>query len=225
MDFNPALIIVDMQNDFVTPEFAGHLPGATSIIPNINELLSDNFKWDYTVATKDLHPADHASFRTSHGPSVKPKGTVIEINAHGKTYKQQLWLSHCVNGTAGAEFHPDLRMDKVDFILPKGTDTLVESYSGFYDAIGRDNGLKKMLDERNITDIFVVGVAGDVCVRDTALHAKEHYRTYVIEDGICMSTEESGQKTLREFHDAGISLIKMNDPLLEFVKNRTKSSN
>ncbi|WBW73884.1 nicotinamidase Pnc1 [Schizosaccharomyces osmophilus] len=222
MAFHPALIIVDVQNDFITPGFTGHIPGATKILPFINQLLDGSYKWDYIVATKDLHPADHVSFRASHGPTVIPKGTVIDVHAYGKTYRQQLWSTHCVNGTVGAEFHPDLNMDKVDYILPKGMDTLVESYSGFYDVIGRDNGLKKILDDRNITHVFVVGVAGDICVRDTALHAREHYSTYVINDGIFMSTAEAGQITLREFDDAGISVIKINDPMLESVKNRTK---
>ncbi|EPX70503.1 nicotinamidase [Schizosaccharomyces octosporus yFS286] len=222
MSFHPALIVVDVQNDFVTPGFAGHIPGATKVIPFINQLLGEDYKWDYIVATKDLHPADHVSFRASHGPKGMPKGTVLDINAYGKTYKQQLWSTHCVEGTVGAEFHPELKMDKVDYILPKGMDTLVESYSGFYDAVGRDNGLKKILDDRNITHVFVVGVAGDMCVRDTALHAKEYYDTYVVNDGIYMSTEEAGQLTLRDFDDAKISVITINDPILEAVKNRTK---
>ncbi|MEL6674038.1 MAG: isochorismatase family protein, partial [Bacteroidota bacterium] len=122
------LIIVDIQNDFV-PGGALAVKEGDEIVPRINELQPS---FDLVVATQDWHPADHGSFAVHH-PGKKP-GELIDL--HGLT--QVLWPVHCVQGTEGAAFVEELNTDQVEKVFVKGTDSSVDSYSGFFDN-GRRN--------------------------------------------------------------------------------------
>jgi nicotinamidase-related amidase len=159
MSFRPALIVVDMQNDFCPPvwnfqsSFAififanwsqdGSLAvsGGRDLIPLINKLLASPH-FVLKVATQDWHPADHISFAANHpDPNNKPFESFVDVhNLVGKkpeqTMKQRLWPVHCVQGTKGAEIIDGLDVSDVRFSVKKGQDPQVEMYSAFSDSFG-----------------------------------------------------------------------------------------
>jgi nicotinamidase/pyrazinamidase len=157
-----ALIIVDVQNDFL-PGGKLEVKNGDAVIPIINHLQE---KFDLVVATQDWHPADHKSFASAHA------GTKVfdEILLNGLS--QVLWPDHCVQETSGAKFSKLLDTKKIEAIFRKGMDKNIDSYSGFF-----DNGKKKVtgmgdyLKGRGITEVYVTGLAGDFCVNFTAQDA------------------------------------------------------
>lgn len=169
-----ALIIVDIQNDF-TEGGALAVPDGNSIIPVVNRLQE---KFDIVVATQDWHPADHKSFASNHD-GRKP---FEQISLHG--LDQVLWPDHCIQGTNGAAFHPDLNTNRVEAVFRKGMDSEIDSYSGFYDNGHRKNtGLAGYLRDRKVTKVFVCGLAADYCVYFTAKDAlAEGFDASIIED-------------------------------------------
>jgi nicotinamidase/pyrazinamidase len=155
-----ALLIVDVQNDFI-PGGALAVSGGDEIVSIINEIQD---KFDFIVATQDWHPADHGSFASNH--PMKSVGEFIDL--HG--IRQILWPEHCVQGSQGAEFHPDLKRDKWKAVFQKGTLQNVDSYSGFFDNNkAGDTGLSSFLKENRINEISVCGLATDYCVKFTVL--------------------------------------------------------
>ena len=175
-----ALIIVDVQNDFC-PGGALAVAGGDLVVPVINSILP---RFDVVVATQDFHPRDHASFAANHpGTQV---GQVIELGG----LAQVLWPAHCVQNTPGATLRADLDTSGLDGVFQKGTDPLVDSYSGFFDN-GRKHatGLGDFLKSRGVTSVFVCGLATDYCVRWTALDALSlGFATTVISDA-CRGVE------------------------------------
>lgn len=157
-----ALIIVDLQNDFVKGG-ALAVPEGETLAPLINKLQQN---YDLVVATQDWHPADHGSLVTNHpGHQV---GEVIDLNG----LQQILWPAHCVQGTSGADFVPGLDRDRWAAVFRKGTDPGIDSYSGFFDNGRRKaTGLGDYLKERGVTEVHVLGLATDYCVKFTALDA------------------------------------------------------
>src|SRR4051794_39455894 len=138
-----ALVIVDFQNDF-TPGGALAVAGGDEIAERVNELAADD-RFDLVVATRDWHPRDHGSFHEKGGP----------------------WPVHCVQGTEGAELHPSLDRSRVDVVVDKGQDPATEGYSGF-----EATNLEELLRERDVDRLTVVGLATDVCVKNTVLDAR-----------------------------------------------------
>src|SRR5690554_56776 len=116
-----ALIVVDVQNDFC-PGGALAVPEGDAVVPVINRLIE---RFEHTLVTQDWHPAGHLSFASSH-PGHKPYD-VIEV-PYGE---QILWPDHCVQGTHGAEFHPDLAWQRAELIIRKGFRREIDSYSTF----------------------------------------------------------------------------------------------
>lgn len=169
-----ALVIVDVQNDFVT---GGKLevPHGEQVIPLVNQ-LSERF--DLVVATQDWHPQTHKSFASNH----RDKKPFDRILLGG--LEQVLWPDHCVQGSSGAEFHPQLSMNRVVSIFRKGMDPEIDSYSGFYDnGHKKTTGLAGYLRERNIESVYVCGLAGDYCVYYTAKDALQAgFKTVLIAD-------------------------------------------
>ncbi len=169
-----ALIIVDVQNDFIP---GGALPAKNGgeVVPVINELEKE---FEIVAATQDWHPQNHMSFASNH-PGRKP-GEVIELNG----LQQVLWPDHCVQGSWGAEFHRELDMTRVDKVIRKGTDPQIDSYSGFFDNGRRKaTGLEQYLRGREVTDVYVTGLATDYCVLWTARDAQSlGFATHVIAD-------------------------------------------
>lgn len=184
-----ALILVDIQNDFVP---GGNLPVplGDEIIPLVNE-LQRAFK--LIVATQDWHPPNHKSFASSH-PGKAP---FEKIRLHD--LEQVLWPDHCVQGSPGASFHPSLNMNNVEAIFRKGMDPDIDSYSGFYDnGYKKATGMAGYLRERKVSNVYICGLAGDFCVGYTAKDAlKENFKTFVIEDAT-RSIDAAGFSRMKE---------------------------
>lgn len=195
-----ALIIVDIQNDFVP---GGALPvnGGDEIIPLVND-LQDSF--DLIVATQDWHPPGHKSFASNH--DHKKPFEKIQLNG----LDQVLWPDHCVQGSRGAEFHPELKMNKVAAVFRKGMDTGIDSYSGFYDNGHRKTtGLAGYLREHKVHQVFVCGLAADYCVYYTAKDAlKEDFKTFFIEDATRAIDSEGYALAKNDLITNGCSIIR-----------------
>ena len=158
-----ALIVVDVQNDFV-PGGALAVPEGDRVVPLCNALANS---FDLVVATQDWHPADHGSFAANH-PGRKV-GEVIDLQG----LQQILWPVHCVQNTPGAQFVHGLDTSRFARIFQKGTDPAIDSYSGFFDnGHRRSTGLGDYLRSNNVTDVYVCGLATDYCVKFTALDDK-----------------------------------------------------
>lgn len=194
-----ALIIVDVQNDFL-PGGALAVKDGFAIIPIINSLQK---KFELIVATQDWHPPDHKSFASSH-PGKK---IFDEIDLYG--LPQVLWPDHCVQQTKGAEFSTDLDTKKIEAIFRKGMDKNIDSYSGFYDNGKRKStGLAAYLEGRGITSVFVAGLAADFCVYFTALDALElGFKTTIITDATKAIDNELLKSKLDSFVSKGGSLV------------------
>lgn len=161
-----ALLLIDMQNGFCP---GGNLPvpDGDSVIAVANRLISEG-GYDVVVASQDWHPANHGSFASQH-PGKKPFD-MGELSGQ----PQVMWPDHCVQGTADAEFHPDLDVSEIDYIQQKGENPAVDSYSAF-----RDNdraaltGLAGYLKAQQITELDICGLATDYCVKFSAIDARE----------------------------------------------------
>lgn len=195
-----ALLLIDIQNDFL-PGGALAVPNGDKILDTVNK-LQDHF--DLVVATQDWHPANHKSFATQH----EGKRVFDTIELHG--LKQVLWPDHCVQGTNGAAFSPKLWMNRVEAIFRKGTDTSIDSYSGFYDnGHLKSTGLADYLKGKGVTEVYLVGLAGDYCVYFSAKDAiDEGFQTYLIEDAIRSIDKDNFEKAKKDITNKGGKLIK-----------------
>ena len=198
-----ALIIVDVQNDFL-PGGALAVPDGDKIIPAINRIQADA-GFSRILATQDWHPANHGSFATQHpGRAV---GDIIELGG----LAQVLWPVHCVQHTRGAAFAPGLDTRRVGKIFHKGEDPLVDSYSGFFDNGHKHaTGLGDYLREQNLTEIFIAGLATDYCVKATALDSvRLGFATHVIADACRGVNLQAGdeQRALDEMRAAGARVV------------------
>jgi nicotinamidase/pyrazinamidase len=166
-----ALIIVDIQNDFL-PGGALAVKDGDQIIPLVNRLQQ---KFELVVATQDWHPKDHGSFASVHHRQVGEKIILAGLD-------QILWPDHCVQDTPGAGFAAKLHTDKIDKVFRKGTDKTIDSYSGFFDNGHKKSiGLEEYLKEKGVTEVHIVGLATDYCVKFTALDAVSlGFKTIVI---------------------------------------------
>ncbi len=177
-----ALIVVDMQNDFM-PGGTLAVSGGDEVIPLINRLLA---VFPTRVFTRDWHPLDHTSF------AVSP------------AFKDGSWPAHCVQETRGAEFHPDLESGSADKIVSKADRPDKEAYSGFVDT-----DLAPWLKQRNIQRVFVTGVAMEYCVKATALDAlRAGFEVWLIQDAVRGVNQPpgSGEKTVQAMQAAGVNL-------------------
>jgi nicotinamidase/pyrazinamidase len=173
-DAKSALIVVDVQNCFVT---GGTLPvkGGEEVVPVINKLAAD---FQNIVVTQDWHTPGHASFASSY-PGKKPFETTKL--SYGT---QVLWPDHCVQGTDDANLHKDLKLPTAQIIIRKGFHKDMDSYSAFEEADHQTaTGLAGYLKGRGVKTVFITGLATDFCVAWTAMDArKAGFEVYVIED-------------------------------------------
>jgi nicotinamidase/pyrazinamidase len=200
-----ALIIVDLQNDFL-PGGALPVPHGDEVIPLANELQR---QFDLVVATKDWHPPDHGSFAANH-PGKKPGDRIILDGI-----EQILWPVHCVQSTRGAEFALSFDTGRIAHVFHKGIDPKIDSYSTFFDnAHRRHTGLAHYLEKRGIKDIYLMGLALDYCVKYSVLDARHlGLNTHVILDG-CHGIElELGdiRRALDEMKRVGAVLLQSSD--------------
>jgi nicotinamidase/pyrazinamidase len=195
-----ALIIVDMQNDFIEGG-ALAVPGGKGLVPLINKLQPH---FDLIVATQDWHPANHGSFAANH-PGAKAF-EVIDLNGLAQT----LWPIHCVQNTPGADFAPGLDRSRWAAIFQKGIDPKVDSYSGLFDnGKRRATGLGDFLKKRGVDQVYVLGLATDYCVKFTALDSLAlGFKTALIEDaskGVDLHPCDV-QKAIGELGQAGVTI-------------------
>ena len=200
-----ALIVVDVQNDFTT---GGRLEvrNGEEIIPLVNHLQE---AFDLVVATQDWHPPDHLSFASNH----KGRQPFEQILLNG--LEQVLWPDHCVQGSHGAAFPPGLSMNTVAAIFRNGRDKAVDSYSGFYDnGHLHSTGLTGYLRERNVDEVFVVGLAADYCVYYTAKDALgDGFKSCLIKDATRPISAEGFAKAKQELFRLGGRVIDSKDLL------------
>src|SRR4051812_35314367 len=200
--FMQALILVDLQNDFV-PGGALAVPEGDAVVPVANRVQE---KFDLVVATQDWHPADHGSFAKNHpGKNI---GDVIQLDG----LQQILWPVHCVQNSAGAALLKALHKDRIAQIFQKGTDPAIDSYSGFFDNGHRKaTGLGEYLNAQGVKSVYVMGLATDYCVKFTALDARQlRYETYLIEDGCRGVNVKPGdsERAVEEMRRAGVKVIR-----------------
>ena len=195
-----ALLVIDVQNDFC-PAGALEVAGGNEIIPYINEEM---VKYDCVVLTQDWHPKGHSSFATSH--EGKNPLDLIEM-PYGD---QVLWPDHCVQGSKGAEFHPDLNIDQANAIIRKGSDPRIDSYSAFFENDRKTpTGLDGYFKSLEIENINLVGLATDFCVNYSAQDAANlGYKVSVLEK-MCRAIDLNGSLAAAksEMQDCGVEFI------------------
>lgn len=203
-----ALIVVDVQNDFIS----GTLPvaGANDIIEPINQLLrSEHF--DAVIFSRDSHPHDHVSFAKTHG--LEPFTSIdlrIETERRTFTIKQELWPTHCVKGEIGWQFHPNLNTSAADLIVDKGESSDTDSYSAFFKRSEAEVGteLGRELTARGIEHVYCVGLAYDYCVGSTAIDAASHgFKTFVIDSLVRGVAPETCASMSSRMESAGVTIV------------------
>lgn len=171
------------------------------------------------IATRDWHPADHISFAANHEGKQPYTDFVRIANPYNadEVDESRLWPVHCVQGTTGAELIPELNVGLIDQVIDKGTDPRVEMYSPFYDPFQSprvyDSGLAAVLRKNQVTDVYVVGLAADYCVKSAAVDAvKEGFKTYLVEDGTRAVDASEWPAQRKGIEAIGVKVIGMQDP-------------
>jgi nicotinamidase/pyrazinamidase len=197
---NSVLIVTDVQNDFC-PGGALAVAGGDEVIGMIHRIAP---LFPHLVLTQDWHSPHHQSFASAH-PGRRVFET-IEVSYGAQT----LWPDHCVEGTRGAEFHPDLRLPQAELILRKGFRPEVDSYSAFFENDRRTaTGLGGYLEERELTRVFLCGLAYDYCVGYTALDARRLGLEAVVIKDACRAIDLEGSVAEMEakFGDAEVRIV------------------
>lgn len=188
-----ALIVVDPQNDFCEGG-ALAVEGGASIMPLINDIAA---RFKTVVVSQDWHTPDQISFASNHEGAAP--FTQIEVS-YGP---QMLWPDHCVQGTSGADFHPDVApaIQRAAAIIRKGANPLVDSYSAFYENDHKTStGLSGLLRGLGVERVFICGLAYDYCVRFTAEDAvREGFEAVVIEQATRAISEQTAQAARDSF--------------------------
>ncbi len=193
-----ALVIVDVQRDFC-PGGSLAVPDGNKIIPTINKLINSGY-FDEIIATKDWHPEGHISFASRW--NAKP------FEYH-KEAKQILWPDHCILSSEGAMFHKDLNVENINHLVAKGFKINEEAYSGFYKD-DLDRGLRALT--LKYEELYIVGIATEICVKATALDAKNN-KVFIIKDACAGIAKDSTISTLTELETNGIIIINSEDVL------------
>ncbi len=194
-----ALLVIDVQNDFC-PGGALAVADGDAVVPVINALLGD---FPVRVFTQDWHPAGHGSFASSHPGKAPFEVTEMPYGA------QVLWPDHCVQGSPGAAFHPELNTDRADMILRKGTNPAIDSYSAFFENDRTTpTGLEGYLRTRGVKRLVLTGLATDFCVAYSAIDgARLGFDVTVRLDG-CRAIDLDGSlaAALADMRAAGVVL-------------------
>jgi nicotinamidase/pyrazinamidase len=200
------LIVVDVQNDFC-PGGQLAVAGGDEVVPVIHRIAR---LFEHIILTQDWHTSHHQSFASAH-PGKHPFEQ-IEVS-YGM---QTLWPDHCVQGTRGAEFHPDLNLTRAELILRKGFRAEIDSYSAFFENDrSTATGLGGYLRERGFARVFLAGLAYDYCVGYSALDARRLGFPAVVIRGACRAIDLNGSvaRVEKEFAEAGVGLIESFDML------------
>jgi len=193
------LLVVDVQNDFCAGG-ALAVPGGDEVVAKVNRLAT---AFAHVLLTQDWHPPGHSSFASQH-PGHRPFDTIqLPYGA------QTLWPDHCVQGSRGAELHPELAIAHAELILRKGYRAEVDSYSAFYENDRRTpTGLAGYLRERGLRRLFIAGLATDYCVHYSALDGRrEGFEVVVLLDACRgLDTQGSLTKALSAMRAAGVEI-------------------
>jgi nicotinamidase/pyrazinamidase len=178
-----ALIVIDVQNDFC-PGGALAVPEGDTIVPGINALMAEA---PAVILTQDWHPARHSSFASEHAGRRPMEMTDMPYGP------QVLWPDHCVQGTPGARFHPDLATDRADLIIRKGFRREIDSYSAFFENDHETpTGLEGYLRSRGIDTLTMVGLATDFCVNFSAVDAAKLGFDVTVRQDLCRAIDLDG---------------------------------
>ena len=184
-----ALIVIDVQNDFCPGGLLAVAEGDL-IIPAINALMAE---FATVILTQDWHPADHSSFADMH-PGAAPFSQIDM--PYGK---QTLWPRHCVQGTAGAAFHPALQTNPAQMIIRKGFRSAIDSYSALFENDhATPTGLQGYLTTRGIAKLTLVGLATDYCVAYSALDAAGLGFAVTVRQDLCRAIDLGGTLALQQ---------------------------
>lgn len=183
---NDALLVVDIQNDFLPGGTLG-VPEGDQVIPVIKDLITAAQQGHATIiASRDWHPANHMSFHEQGGP----------------------WPPHCVQNTHGAEFHKDLKYPDNTIVVSKAFEPTLESYSAFNAQTTEGLRLPEILEKHKITRIIICGLALDYCVKASSLDlVKAGFDTLVIKDATRAINEEDGEEAIRILSSFGVQVI------------------
>ena len=196
-----ALLLIDIQRDFC-PGGALAVPEGDAVVPLANRLAR---QFDHVLLTQDWHPDGHLSFASSH-PGRDPYDTV-EM-AYGT---QVHWPDHCVQGTPGAAFHPDLQVPHAELILRKGFRPTIDSYSAFFENDQTTpTGLAGYLHERGITRLYLAGLALDFCVAWSAIDGRRQGFEVVVVDDVTRAIDTGGslEAARRQMAEAGVEMVR-----------------
>ena len=200
-----AFIAVDVQVDFC-PGGALAVPGGDAVVPLVNRLAE---RFGLCVATQDWHPAGHSSFASTH-PGTRPYDAAV-VDGRDVT----LWPDHCVQGTAGADFHPDFRVEPYRLILRKGFRITLDSYSAFFENDGQTRtGLDGYLRGLGASSVVLAGLALDYCVYYTALDAARlGYAVTVVRDATRAVGSPAGsvERALADLASRGVAFIEASE--------------
>ncbi|WP_058188033.1 bifunctional nicotinamidase/pyrazinamidase [Terracidiphilus gabretensis] len=195
-----ALLVIDVQNDFC-PGGALAVTGGDEVVPIIQRIAP---LFDHVILTQDWHTPSHKSFASAH-PGKHPFEQ-IELSYGPQT----LWPDHCIQGSPGAEFHPDLKLTQAELILRKGFRPEIDSYSAFFENDrSTPTGLAGYLRERGLTRIFLAGLAYDYCVGFSALDARRLGLPAAILRDACRAIDLNGSvaRMESEFLAASVDII------------------
>ncbi|MCH2163725.1 MAG: bifunctional nicotinamidase/pyrazinamidase [Marinovum sp.] len=195
-----ALIVVDVQNDFCSGG-ALAVSGGDEIVAPINEVLDD---FDAVILTQDWHPKDHRSFASQNAGNA-PFDVVNFFYG-----PQVLWPDHCIQGSSGAEFHGDLKVDRADLIIRKGFRASIDSYSAFFENDHKTStGLAGYLEARDVQEVTMVGLATDFCVAYSAIDAAKLGLKVNMNLALCRAIDLDGSlsNALAKLRAAGVKLL------------------
>ncbi|MBY3432981.1 bifunctional nicotinamidase/pyrazinamidase [Rhizobium laguerreae] len=204
-----ALLLVDIQNGFCP---GGNLAveGGHDIVPIANALIASG-KYDLIVASQDWHPADHGSFASQHAGKK-----AFEMGELGGQ-PQMMWPDHCVQGTEDAELHPGLSAGAIDFIQRKGENPQVDSYSAFKDNAGDAlTGLDAYLRDKGVSELDVLGLATDYCVRFSVEDAVDYLpgvKVRFVEDASRGITADGIAQAIASMRAKGVDVVNSADIL------------
>jgi len=232
-----ALIIIDVQNDFISGTLANQY-NAADIVPIINGLRE---KFDTVVISYDAHPFEHCSFVESVNAGKVPikeelkefapfSQVTLAADADRPEHEQTLYPRHAAQGTDGFKTHPDLVVKETDGTILKGQKPNIDSYSAFFDNSksndGKryDTGLTKLLEDKNITDVYCCGLVFDICVMSSALHGAEMgFKTHVIEDACRPLSQDNVPGVKDKLKQAGVEVLSSAEAEAELAKSQSRT--
>ncbi|KAF8339006.1 uncharacterized protein EI90DRAFT_2967482 [Cantharellus anzutake] len=207
-----ALILVDVQNDFLPPDGSLAVTNGRAILPVIHKLLSNPSVFDLIIATLVYHPPGHVSFASTHKAQPFTLRDIPKLH-EATTTPQMLWPDHCVQGTQGCEIEPTIqkRLDAIEGVqyVRKGTNLAVDAYSGFADnQYTQFTSLPQILHTHGIKKVIITGLATDYCVKFTAIDARKFgFKTLVVEDAVRAVDPSKVDTVVDELKEWGCEII------------------